>query len=152
MPENGGGEMKLPIRYFVFFAWIPTSLALAYGSISFMLLDPNITLWPLGARLFLLVGWAWLVCISKFAKSSITFLGLLILSGITSYVFFSFLLFCAVPTEWSDINRCQSVFMFSWLASSFTPPVDDAFGRFLLSTMCLCVHIILFLPLFFSIS
>lgn len=42
MPENGGGEMKLPIRYFVFFAWIPTSLALAYGSISFMLLDPNI--------------------------------------------------------------------------------------------------------------
>ncbi|MBS5376810.1 hypothetical protein [Bilophila wadsworthia] len=60
MSENGGGEMKLPIRYFVFFAWIPTSLALAYGSISFMLLDPNIPAWSFCARFSLLLGWAWL--------------------------------------------------------------------------------------------
>ena len=113
--------MKLPQISLGLLAWIPISFALAYGSISFVLLESNIASWTLSARLYLLVDCAWLVCISKFAKSSITFLGLLILSGITSYVFFSFLLFCAVPTEWSAINRYQSVFMFSWLASSFAP-------------------------------
>ncbi|MCI6538625.1 MAG: hypothetical protein MR460_00565 [Bilophila wadsworthia] len=56
--------MKLPTRYFVFFAWIPTSLALAYGSISFMLLDPNIPEWSFCARFSMLLGWAWLLYIS----------------------------------------------------------------------------------------
>ena len=55
--------MKLPTRYFVFFAWIPTSLALAYGSISFMLLDPNIPAWSFCARFSMLLGWAWLLYI-----------------------------------------------------------------------------------------
>ena len=135
--------MKHPQISLGLLAWIPISFALAYGSISFVLLESNIASWTLYARLYLLVDCAWLVCISKFAKSSITFLGLLILSGITSYVFFSFLLFCAVPTEWSDISRYQSVFMLSWLASSFAPSVDDAFGRLFWSTMCFVGHIMI---------
>lgn len=133
------------------FLWIPISFALAYGSISFVLLESNIVSWTLSARLYLLVDCAWLVCISKFAKSRITFLGLLILSGITSYVFFSFLLFCAVPTEWSAINRCQSIFMLSWLASSFAPSVDDAFGRIFWSIVCFVGHIVISFSLVFSI-
>lgn len=141
--------MKHPQISLGLLAWIPISFALAYGSISFVLLESNIASWTLSARLYLLVDCAWLVCISKFAKSSITFLGLLILSGITSYVFFSFLLFCAVPTEWSDISRYQSVFMLSWLASSFAPSVDDAFGRLFWSTMCLVGHIMISFPLVF---
>ena len=118
------------------FLWIPIYFALAYGSISFVLLESNIASWTLSARLYLLVDCAWLVCISKFAK-------------ITSYVFFSFLLFCAVPTEWSDISRYQSVFMFSWLASSFAPSVDDAFGRLFWSIMCFVGHIMISFPLVF---
>ena len=54
--------MKLP-SYFVFFAWIVTSLALAWGSISFMLLDPNIPAWSFCARFSMLLGWAWLLYI-----------------------------------------------------------------------------------------
>lgn len=133
------------------FLWIPIYLALAYGSISFVLFESNIASWTLSARLYLLVDCAWLVCISKFAKSRITFLGLLILSGITSYVFFSFLLFCAVPTEWSAINRCRSIFMLSWLASSFAPSVDDVFGRIFWSIVCFVGHIAISFPLVFSI-
>lgn len=30
--------MKLPVRYYGFLAWIPASLALAYGSVSFSFL------------------------------------------------------------------------------------------------------------------
>ena len=98
MPENGGGEMKLPIRYFVFFAWIPTSLALAYGSISFMLLDPNIPAWSFCARFSLLLGWAWLLYIPIRVTGELTiFFVLLVLSGVISYAVFSFLLFNAAP-------------------------------------------------------
>lgn len=50
------------------FLWIPISFALAYGSISFVLLESNIVSWTLSARLYLLIECAWLVCISKFGK------------------------------------------------------------------------------------
>ena len=87
--------MKLPTRYFVFFAWIPTSLALAYGSISFMLLDPNIPEWSFCARFSMLLGWAWLLYIPvRVTEELACFFGLLLLSGIISYAVFSFLSSC----------------------------------------------------------
>lgn len=147
MPENDGGEMKLP-SYFVFFAWIPTSLALAYGSISFMLLNPDITSWPLGARLFLLFYTALLACIPKLAKNNIKSLVLLVLSGTASYAFFSFLLFCPVPTEWPDITRCLYVLMSSWLASSFARS-EDVCDRLFWTINCLGFHVVASIPLVF---
>ena len=90
--------MKLPTRYFVFFAWIPTSLSLAYGSISFMLLDPNIPAWSFCARFSMLLGWAWLLYIPvRVTEELACFFGLLLLSGIISYAVFSFLLFMPPP-------------------------------------------------------
>lgn len=141
--------MKLPTRCFVFFAWILTSLALAWGSVSFMLLNPDITSWPLGARLFLLFYTVLLACIPKLAKSNIKSLVLLVLSGIASYAFFSFLLFCPIPTEWPDITRCLSVLMSSWLAFSFAPSVDDVWGRIFWAMFCFVFHVLVdFMTLF----
>lgn len=144
MPENGGGEMKLPIRYFVFFAWIPTSLALAYGSISFMLLDPNIPAWSFCARFSLLLGWAWLLYIPIRVTGELTiFFVLLVLSGVISYAVFSFLLFNAAPAEWSRPARYLSVCLTSWLAFSLTPFRDDStepLDRFGRSMMCFVGH------------
>ena len=89
--------MKLP-SYFVFFAWIVTSLALAWGSISFMLLDPNIPAWSFCARFSMLLGWAWLLYIPvRVTEELACFFGLLLLSGIISYAVFSFLLFMPPP-------------------------------------------------------
>lgn len=135
--------MKLPTRYFVFFAWIPTSLALAYGSISFMLLDPNIPAWSFCARFSMLLGWAWLLYISvRVAEELACFLVLLILSGIISYAVFSFLLFNAAPAEWSRPVRYLSVCLTSWLAFSLAPFRDDStesldrLGRSVMSFFC----------------
>lgn len=61
--------MKLPQISLGLLAWIPISFALAYGSISFVLLESNIASWTLSARLYLLVDCAWLVCISNIAIS-----------------------------------------------------------------------------------
>jgi hypothetical protein len=133
------------------FLWLPLSFTLAYGSVSFILLEPNIASWPISARLFLLVYFGWLVYISKLAKNNFRFIGLLFLSGITSYVFFSFLFFCALPTEWSNINRCQSVFIFSWMASSFAYPVDDIFDRFFWPVIYFMGQCIFFFPFIISI-
>lgn len=139
--------MKLPTRYFVFFAWIPTSLALAYGSISFMLLDPNIPAWSFCARFSMLLGWAWLLYISvRVAEELACFLVLLVLSGIISYAVFSFLLFNAAPAEWSRPVRYLSVCLTSWLAFSLAPFDDsteslDRLGR---SVMSFCCHMAFF--------
>ncbi|GAB7496824.1 hypothetical protein [Bilophila wadsworthia] len=142
--------MKLP-SYFVFFAWIPTSLALAWGSVSFMLLNPDITSWPLGARLFLLFYTALLAYIPNLAKNNIKSLVLFVLSGTASYAFFSFLLLCPLPTEWSDTTRWLSVFMFSCLAFSFAPSEDDVWDRFSWTINSLGIHMaIFFLPKIFS--
>lgn len=142
--------MKLP-SCFVFFAWIPTSLVLAWGSVSFMLLNPDITSWPLGARLFLLVYTGLLAYIPKLAKNNIKSLVLFVLSGTASYAFFSFLLLCPLPTEWPDTTRWLSVFMFSWLASSFAPSADDAYDRLPCIINSLGIHIAaFFLPRIFS--
>ena len=67
-------------------------MALAWGSVSFMLLNPDITSWPLGARLFLLFYTALLAYIPNLAKNNIKSLVLFVLSGTASYAFFSFLL------------------------------------------------------------
>ena len=81
--------------------WIPFSCALSYGSVSFMLLNPDITSWPLGARLFLLFYTALLACIPKLAKNNIRSLVLLVLSGIASYAFFSFLLLDCIMASYA---------------------------------------------------
>lgn len=140
--------MKLPTRYFVFFAWIPTSLALAYGSISFMLLDPNIPEWSFCARFSMLLGWAWLLYIPvRVTEELACFFVLLLLSGVISYAVFSFLLFNAAPAEWSRPVRYLSVCLTSWLAFSLTPFRDvsttslDRLGR---STMSFGCHMAFF--------
>ncbi len=127
--------------------WIPLSCTLSYGSVSFMLLDPDITSWPLGSRLFLLTYTALLACIPKLAKNNIKSLVLPVLSGTASYAFFSFLLFCPVPTEWPDITRCLSVLMSSCLAFSFAPSVDDVWGRFFWAMCCFAFHVMAFISL-----
>ena len=140
--------MKLP-SYFVFFAWIVTSLALSYGSVSFMLLDPDITSWPLGSRLFLLIYTSLLACIPNLAKSNIKSLVLFVLSGTASYAFFSFLLLCPLPTEWSDRTRCLSVLMSSCLTFSFAPSEDDVWGRIFWAMFCFVFHVLVdFMMLF----
>ena len=136
--------MKLPTRYFVFFAWIPTSLALAYGSISFMLLDPNIPAWLFSPRFSLLLGWAWLLYIPVRVTGELAcFFALLVLSGVISYAVFSFLLFNAAPAEWSRLARYLSVCLTSWLAFSLTPFRDDStepLNRLGRSMMCFAGH------------
>lgn len=129
--------------------WIPFSCALSYGSVSFMLLNPDITSWPLGSRLFLLTYTALLACIPNFAKSNIKSLVLLVLSGIASYAFFSFLLFCPLPTEWSDTTRCLSVLMSSWLTFSFAPSEDDVWGRIFWAMFCFVFHVMVFMTFLF---
>ena len=140
--------MKLPTRYFVFFAWIPTSLALAYGSISFMLLDPNIPEWSFCARFSMLLGWAWLLYIPvRVTEELACFFGLLLLSGIISYAVFSFLLFNATPAEWSRPVRYLSVCLTSGLAVSLTPFRDDStasLDRLGRSTMSFGCHMAFF--------
>ena len=106
------------------FLWIPLSCALSYGSVSFILLNPDITSWPLGARLFLLFYTALLACIPKLAKNNIRSLVLLVLSGIASYAFFSFLLLCPIPTKWPDEARYLSVLVASCLAFSFARSIE----------------------------
>ena len=106
------------------FLWIPLSCALSYGSVSFILLNPDITSWPLGARLFLLFYTALLACIPKLAKNNIRSLVLLVLSGIASYAFFSFLLLCPIPTKWPDEARYLSVLVSSCLAFSFARSIE----------------------------
>ena len=132
--------MKFPVCSFSFFAWIPTSLALAWGSVRFMLLEPDITSWPLGARLFLLAYTVLLACIPKLAKNNIKSLVLLVMSGTASYAFFSFLLLCPVPTEWPDETRYLSVFVFSWLASSFARS-EDVCDRIFWVMSCFVFHV-----------
>ena len=139
--------MKLPTRYFVFFAWTLTSLALAYGSISFMLLDPNIPAWSFCARFSMLLGWAWLLYISvRVAEELACFLVLLVLSGIISYAVFSFLLFNAAPAEWSRPVRYLSVCLTSWLAFSLAPFEDstESLDRLERSMMSFCCHMAFF--------
>ena len=106
------------------FLWIPLSCALSYGSVSFILLNPDITSWPLGARLFLLFYTALLACIPKLAKNNIRSLVLLVLSGIASYAFFSFLLLCPIPTKRPDEARYLSVLVSSCLAFSFARSIE----------------------------
>ena len=106
------------------FLWIPLSCALSYGSVSFILLNPDITSWPLGARLFLLFYTALLACIPKLAKNNIRSLVLLVLSGIASYAFFSFLLLCPIPTKWPDEALYLSVLVSSCLAFSFARSIE----------------------------
>ena len=130
--------------------WIPLSCALSYGSVSFMLLNPDITSWPLGARFFLLFYTVLLACIPRLAKNNIKSLVLLVLSGTASYAFFSFLLFCPVPTEWPDIARCLYVLMSSWLAFSICPFGRDVWDRLFWSMFCFVFHIVVALmPLSF---
>lgn len=130
--------------------WIPLSCALSYGSVSFMLLKPDITSWPLGARLFLLFYTALLACIPKLAKNNIRSLVLLVLSGIAFYAFFSFLLLCPIPTEWPDITRCLSVFMSSCLAFSFVPStLDEELERFGCAFLSFGIHVLCFMPLIY---
>lgn len=118
--------MKLPVCSFSFFAWIPASFALAYGSISFMLLNPNVAAWSFSARLSLLLAWAWLLYVPAWVTREVgTFVGLLVLSGIISYALCSFLLFHAIPSEWSRPTRCLSICLASWLAFSLAPFKDD---------------------------
>ena len=109
------------------FLWIPLSCALSYGSVSFILLNPDITSWPLGARLFLLFYTALLACIPKLAKNNIRSLVLLVLSGIASYAFFSFLLLCP---------------------GIFICPFDrDVWDRFFWAMCCFAFHVMAFISL-----
>ena len=92
---------------------------------------------------------ALLACIPNFAKSNIKSLVLLVLSGIASYAFFSFLLLCPLPTEWSDRTRCLSVLMSSWLTFSFAPSEDDVWGRIFWAMFCFVFHVLVdFMTLF----
>ena len=140
--------MKLPTRYFVFFAWIPTSLALAYGSISFMLLDPNIPEWSFCARFSMLLGWAWLLYISVRVTEELAcffwssrsvrhhFLCRIQLPALH-----------AAPAEWSRPARYLSVCLTSWLAFSLTPFRDDSaasLDRLGRSTMSFGCHMAFF--------
>ena len=36
---------------------MPAALLMAYGTISFVLLDPNVAAWPAGVRVFFIVAW-----------------------------------------------------------------------------------------------
>ena len=106
--------MSLPVCSFSFFAWIPASFALAYGSISFMLLDHNVVAWSLSARFSLLLAWAGLfyapACMTT--REVASFLGLLVLSG--------FLLFDAIPSEWVRLAQCLYLCIASGLAFFLT--------------------------------
>ena len=112
--------MKLPIRYVGFFAWIAATFALAYGSISFMLFEPNIASWTFLARLWLLVAWGWLSYVPTLVKKPIRFLGILALSSLIFYVLFSFLLFNTTLAEWSGSIRSFFVALTLWLAFSLS--------------------------------
>lgn len=136
--------MKLPVLYYGFLAWIPTSLALAYGSVSFMLLNPNIAAWPFSARFSLLLAWAWLLYVPARVTGEVArFFVLLVLSGVISYVVLSFLLYNAIPLEWASPVRCLSICLASWLAFSLAPFRDDptaTLDRFGRSMMCFVGH------------
>ena len=98
-------------------------MALAYGSISFMLLDPNIPAWSFCARFSLLLGWAWLLYIPIRVTGELTiFFVLLVLSGVISYAVFSFLLFNTAPAgmgrTW-PLPLCLSDIMAGILPDSF---------------------------------
>lgn len=105
-PKERGNETTL--HMFLAENWklrIPASLAVAYGTLSFVLHDPDISTWPAGMRIFLLFAFTYLCFIAGKLKDFTGYLIRFALGVFVIYLLFSFIFFNPDSTEWAVRTR-----------------------------------------------
>ena len=89
---------------------IPTSLAVACGTLSFVLHDSDISIWPASVRFFLPLAFAYL-CFMARLKDFTGYLIRFALGFFVIYLFFSFIFFNLDSAEWAVWTRFHTIWI-----------------------------------------
>ena len=111
---------------------MPAALLMAYGTISFVLLDPNVAAWPAGVRVFFMCATAYLGFMACLLKSFAGYAGFFLSVFIVACIWGAETLACILSTPLFKKDEKRV----------FTSSMDGILYFFFPRFMCLCVGIL----------
>ena len=146
-------KMKNPMNEIL--VRMPVALLMAYGTISFVLLDPNVAAWPAGVRVFFMCATAYLGFMACLLKSFAGYAGFFLSVFIVAWLVISFFVFDLNVRNWNVGLRFGCIWGAETLACILSTPLfkkdekrvfassmDGILYFFFPRFMCLCVGIL----------